>query len=178
MTMTITNFISTYFIPTHLREHVKEYHKAKLLVFIHTLLFTVSILSFLANSTFNVGATFPYIPTLISLGVSMFIFKKLGNFSISGNLLATVCFLILGRQSLSTGGIYSMDYVFMLIIPLVAYILANKRSGIGWSFILMSYSIILFILEKKQFFLLPEHQNLTTYRELVSDDPIQYFVIS
>ena len=59
MTMTITNIITAYFIPTHLKKQVKEFHKTKLLVIIHLLLFIITFTGWVAQITSLVDSDLP-----------------------------------------------------------------------------------------------------------------------
>jgi len=177
--MTITNLIFSYFIPARLKEEVKDYHKAILLISIHLLLLIITFASWIAKLTNIVESNLPSGPILCLLIFLIVLFKKKSNFFLSGNLVAGLCAVALGKHSLTTGGIYSLDYVFMLIIPLLAYMLVNKKSGITWSILLIIYSIALFILEIFDIFL--TFNNITikkTYFELVNTTPNYHFVVS
>ncbi|MGB1205371.1 MAG: sensor histidine kinase [Chitinophagales bacterium] len=178
MTMTILNLIFDYFIPIHLKKQVRKYHKAILLVFIHMLLLTIITSSLIVNFVFNLDSDLIYIPSFFLLTLSITIFKKWGNFILSGNLLAIATALVLGYLSLTTGGIYSLDYVFMIIIPLLAYILSNKKSGLVWFALLFLYSVFLLILEKTTYFLNQKVDNvpIQSFQEMIHDDAIYYFI--
>lgn len=142
------------------------------------LLLTIITSSLIVNFVFNLDSDLIYIPSFFLLTLSITIFKKWGNFILSGNLLAIATALVLGYLSLTTGGIYSLDYVFMIIIPLLAYILSNKKSGLVWFALLFLYSVFLLILEKTTYFLNQKVDNvpIQSFQEMIHDDAIYYFI--
>ncbi|MCU0349051.1 MAG: ATP-binding protein [Saprospiraceae bacterium] len=76
-----------------------------------------------------------------------FIFKRFGNFWISGNLLAFVLFLLFLEAVFATGGLYSDNLLWMMATPLTALLFANPRSGMVWLGMLVGVTFYLYFLD-------------------------------
>ncbi|MBI5917739.1 MAG: hypothetical protein HY842_20400 [Bacteroidetes bacterium] len=156
------------FIPVHLRESPLSLRKARVLVFIHLFLVIISVLFEVANSMYP-GVESPATKIAIVVGLTLvFIFKRYGNFNISGNLLGFCLFLIFLESVFKTGGLYSDNLLWMMATPLIALLFANTQSGMIWLGTLIGVTIFFFVLDV---------QNPGFYRnQTTSLDAAYYFI--
>ncbi|MCB0518381.1 MAG: hypothetical protein H6577_02580 [Lewinellaceae bacterium] len=99
----------------------------------------------------------------------LYVFKKRGDFIISGNLLAAVVSIVLAVATFGTGGLYSDNLLWMMAAPLLALLFANIVSGIFWLSALILFTIFLFLLDL---------QTPGSYREQTYALDGLYFVIT
>ena len=137
-----------FFIPKTEKTSATYIRQARILVSIN--LFFVLLAFSLKISLLFIEETngFPFFWSAVLIVVFLFFFKKKGNLLISGNLTAAFLYSLLMKVTLDSGGLYSDDLLWMLLIPLISFLLANKKSGIFWTFMLLSFVVYLFYLEK------------------------------
>ena len=133
-----------YFSPKELEESSHIYRKAR--ITINVLLFISFVLSslWLVSTLLTPINDFPF---AIALGLTtgiLFIFKKTGKFYLSGNLIAGMCAITLAPVAIESGGLYSDNHLWLIMVPLLAFLLADKKSGIIWSVCLICFSTFLF----------------------------------
>ncbi len=136
-----------YFIADHLKSSPLDLRKARVLVFIHLFLIIIGSLFLLANSKYP-GVGNPSIK--LGIGIAMLlivIFKRFGNFSVSGNLMAFILFLLFLEAVFATGGLYSDNLLWMMATPLTALLFANSRSGFVWLVLLIVVTSYLYYLD-------------------------------
>lgn len=136
-----------YFIAKNLTYSPLDLRKARVLVFIHLFLIFIAASFAIANSLYpsvDSPATIPGIAIGVALTI---IFKRFGNFWISGNLLAFILFLIFLESVFATGGLYSDNLLWMMATPLIAILFANSRSGMVWLGILLIVTVYLYIID-------------------------------
>lgn len=141
--------LADWFIPNRVTNNPEAYRRALVLVYILVtqilimcaFLFTSTFLSDYQNQFyFSIG---------IPLGiVNLFLYRKTGSNILVGNLTAFYIFLLLLNASLQSGGIFSDDYTWMIIVPLAAFLIANINSGLVWTAIICGYGVYLFTIDK------------------------------
>ncbi|MFT6360338.1 MAG: signal transduction histidine kinase [Saprospiraceae bacterium] len=112
------------------------------------------------------------VPLLMGFGLVtslILIFKKWGNLLISGNLLSAVLFAILAPSVFETGGLYSDNLLWLLVVPLVTLLITNRFSGFIWTGILLAMTYYVFHLE---------NSTMETFRVQIQDLPASYFFTS
>lgn len=137
-----------YFIPTNLVDSPLNLRKARVLAFIHLFIITIGVLFESVNRIFWPGVHSP--ATLIGIGLVTllaYIFKRYGNFFISGNLIAFILFLVLFESVFQTGGIYSDNLLWIMATPLTALLFASPRSGMVWLGVLVLVTFYLFLID-------------------------------
>lgn len=136
-----------YFIAKELTHSPLSLRKARVLVFIHLFLIFIAFSFAVANAFYpSVDSPATLLGVLIGL-ILTFIFKRFGNFWVSGNLLAFILFLLFLESVFATGGLYSDNLLWMMATPLVALLFANSRSGMVWLAILIGVTIYLYVLD-------------------------------
>jgi signal transduction histidine kinase len=142
------NFIDKWLIPDQLKSSPILLRKARVLVFLHLFLFIIS-LAFDLNNTLNFpdAANPPLkLAMLITIGLTL-TFRFLGNFTLSGNLLALFLSYVLIDSIPTSGGLYSDNLLWLLAAPLMALLFANPRSGLLWLIGLLGYTNYQYFLE-------------------------------
>lgn len=136
-----------YFIATELTTSPLSLRKARVLVFIHLFLIFIASSFAVANTLFpSVEGPATIIGVLVGILLAI-IFKRFGNFWVSGNLLAFVLFILFLESVFVTGGLYSDNLLWMMSTPLIALLFANSRSGMVWLGMLVAVTIYLYIID-------------------------------
>ena len=102
-----------------------DLRKARVLAFIHLFIILIGVLFEIANRLYP-GFDSP--ATLIGIGLVStlaFIFKRYGNFFVSGNLISLILFIVLLESVFLTGGLYSDNLLWIMAAPLTALLFAN-----------------------------------------------------
>jgi len=142
--------IDRWLIPDHARDNLWSLRKARTLVAIHLFLFFIAAAFQIANSFIFDDMETP--PLSIAMGVAVvliLVFRRWGNFIVSGNLLAFFLFIVLFLTTFETGGLYSDNLLWMVVAPLLALLFANVSSGFFWLAALQGCAFYLFVLDAK-----------------------------
>ena len=75
--------------------------------------------------------------------LALFVFKKTQSLDLTVNIFLSMCFVVLFNETIYSGGIYSLDLVFLLLMPMIAFAFASSKSGFFW-FILMVFSLMFY----------------------------------
>ncbi len=144
-------------------------------IFVTILLFCILLLSLLVPVSFMVDqmggketGDYPFLITICVVSIILALFKKTGNFFYTGNLWVSLMFLQAFVQVPKMGGIYSLECVWLVVVPLVAFFIVDFKSGIFWTI-----TVIGFIL----FFAYGEVTGLMSYK-VNKPDYIQYYMVS
>ena len=138
---------------------------------------TVSILLFIAlivsilwgvSSLLTPFNEFPFALEISFTLFILYIFKKTGKFYLSGNLLALLSALTLAPITLTTGGLYSDNHLWLIMVPLVAFLLADMKSGVMWSFLLFCFSTYLYSIALEE--------NATYVGHISQYDPTYFYI--
>ncbi len=129
--------------------------KAKVTIFMHAFVILLAFMFLSADISFDLHYTdyaskvqnFFYVVITLLTAFSMFLFKRHGNFFVSGNWIAGQSFLLLGIKAIVTGGLYSDDILWLILCPIVAFILAGRRSGFIWFLLLQVFLFVVYYLE-------------------------------
>ncbi len=135
-------------IPPKLKESPYTFRKARVLTYIHLFCLSLGIVLALISAFLQPENDLPLFSSIILLAVFIYIFRKLGNLALSGNLLALVWVLALIGAVGETGGIYSDNLLWLVIAPMLAFLFASRWSGILWSVLLLGITGYYFYLDK------------------------------
>jgi signal transduction histidine kinase len=108
-----------------------------------------------------------YMP-LVHIFILQFIFKRWGKTRLSGNLICLSIFSMLLSCIDLSGGIYSDNLVWMILIPPLAFLLADRNSGIAWLIVVLAVVLYFYTLELES----------NSYREKTFKYPADYFLFS
>ncbi|MCC6723877.1 MAG: GHKL domain-containing protein [Saprospiraceae bacterium] len=147
----ILNFLQAkydaIFIADHLKPSPLDLRKARVLVSIHLFIIVIGSLFILANAQYS-AVDNPSIKLGIFIAIALLVvFKRLGNFVLSGNLMSFILFLLFLEAVFATGGLYSDNLLWMMATPLTALLFANSRSGFAWLVLLLGVTAYLFYLD-------------------------------
>jgi len=112
-----------------------------------TLLFFSSFFC-VAVSFLDFGDETPYLMIGVLNLVLIYLFYYTKSTVLIGNIFLLIWFLFLGRMSLETGGIYSMDAFCLVLAPLIAFSLLGRTSGVLWLLGMMFFSLSLWSLAR------------------------------
>ncbi len=108
------------------------YWKSLIFVYITlTVLLTISIELFVIYSGF-IETDFPVNYLLFSILTVLAIFKYTGDVNLGINLLILGVFIAMLPLSFTTGGIFSLDSIFLQFLPILAFLMGNLKSGVFW----------------------------------------------
>ncbi len=138
--------LDKWFLSPNLKTNDLQHWKARLLVAIHLMVVVIGlILEFAASFLIEVENA-PALRLGILLVVAlMFVFRKFGNMTLSGNLLSGTFFLVLLVAVFESGGLFSDNLLWMVGAPLLALLFANRLSGFLWLLALVGFASFLFI---------------------------------
>ena len=157
------------FIHRELKDSPYELRKARVLTYIHVYLVITAIC--LYSTTFILSHKHEY-PILIGGGIillSIYIFKRWGNFIVSGNLIALLWPAILVPQVFITGGIYSDNVLWLLAAPLMALLFANRFWGLMWTIGLGIFVLFVFY---------QDTLGIINYRNQIANNTNDYYLVS
>ncbi len=140
------NAIISSFIPQHVLAQNELLRKAKILVSIHFLIIFIGIVLALTTTFVEGSNPLPAIIGALGCVVALFIFKRWGNFSISGNFIASLPVGVLIFEVAKTGGIYSDNMLWLYTGALLAFLFTDRIWGVLWSIATMSFHIYLYTL--------------------------------
>jgi signal transduction histidine kinase len=167
------NFLSKYtkkLIPVNIIESPLLLRKAKVLTYGHLLvLLTHLVTSFVTTFVTPTEESVPFMGVTLFILFLFYIFKKYGNFLISGNLLAGIWILFLAPMVPSTGGLYSDNLLWLILAPLISLLFANRLSGLTW---LLLLEVFLYHLYKS------EPADVTARIETIRKFNHEYYFIS
>ena len=140
--------IVDFFIPENNNKSAIYIRQARILVSIN--LFFIVLALLLKCSLIFVESTngFPFMGSIMLILAFLFFFKKKGSLLVSGNITAGHLYILLSYVTLKSGGLYSDDLLWMLLVPLISFLLTNKKTGIFWTLMLLGFVVYLFYLEK------------------------------
>ncbi len=106
-------------------------------IFVYTLfLCAILLLSlYIINSFFDLNSGFPFISMFVAICLLLLLFKITKSFQIIGNIISALIAISIFNLSLKTGGIFSEDTHALFIVPVIAFVISGKRSGLFWIFI-------------------------------------------
>ncbi len=133
------------FLSPKLMDHGLTHWKARLLISV--LLFLV-LSAVLLEISFLLFPSSDHPPLLFAIifGVSViFLFKKTGNFTIAGNVLAAIPFFVLIYIVPETGGLFSDNLLWLVISPLIAILFTNRISGFVWLAAIVAFTVFLYL---------------------------------
>ncbi len=155
-----------WFIPLHIQTQHVLHRRARLLMWIHVFILVLCLLMLPTSIFIEDASYFPIFFTILSLTISMFVFRRWGNISLSSNILTAIPALALIPLIFSSGGMYSDNLLWLYLCPLIAFLFTGKSSRIFWAVAVVGFHGYLFILE----FL-----SATSYSEDTSEGAAYYF---
>lgn len=139
-----------YFIPEKLNNSPEKKRKARIAVLAYLFVLSVILTLWIATRIIGIDSQFPFAIALTILPLPLFIFRKNGAFELIGGSIGFFTFLFLFPITLHTGGLYSDDLLWLLLAPLLAFLIGGKVSGSVWSAVLLGCCMYLYHLETQQ----------------------------
>jgi len=141
------NRLINWLIPDQLKSTLYIYRKAKVLTSIHLFVLVLAGVLWVTTQVLTPENDLPLIPGILLLTLFIYIFKKWGNLSLSGNLLALAWALTLIQSVFETGSLYSDNLLWLIVTPLLAFLFASRLSGVLWSGGLLGLLSYCYVLE-------------------------------
>lgn len=165
--MNFLNQLYDFFIPSNL--DAIELTRAKVLVSILMLCNVFSIV--LLGLSFFVPTDFPYVFLIgiVLILLSLYKFTK-SNFWV-GNVFAGILFVVMAMMSRNTGGIYSIDLVGIVLVPIIALTINGFASAFFW--LVLSVALNFFTYFK----MIQDPAVATLHRLQTQDFSIEYYLI-
>ncbi|MCU0345376.1 MAG: ATP-binding protein [Saprospiraceae bacterium] len=112
----------------------------------------------------------PYVALGCGLSfLPIWLFKKYGDASLSGNILTAIYATVVGEAVLWTGGLYSDNLLWLMMVPMMAMLFSGKLSGAVWLALLLGFTYYVY---------LQEPGGAEGFRYAEADFNNQYFLIS
>ncbi|MFT7451291.1 MAG: signal transduction histidine kinase, partial [Patescibacteria group bacterium] len=90
------------------------------------------------------------VPTFLPIAAVVtlqYVFKRFGNLLLSSNLTCFFLFLTVAPSIASSGGLYSDNLVWLIMVPVLAFFLTDRTSGLLWLGVLLSTLFYFYTLE-------------------------------
>ena len=143
--------------------------RARLLVWIHLIALASGLFMMFGSMLVHGDATATLAGFNVVTVVLLIAYRRFGNLVLSGNLLVTMVAAVLLASMLDTGGLYSDNLMWMVLVPIVAFLFTNKRWGLIWSGVAILTLFGVYVAE-----LTAE----TSYRYRSLDLDAEYYVVS
>lgn len=121
--------------------------RLKIINSIHILFFLFGVFMIYADSCLITQNEIPGFLPLAAVVSLQYIFKKFGSLLLSSNLTCLILFLTVAPSIASSGGLYSDNLVWLIILPVLAFFLTDRISGLFWLGILLSTLFYFYFLE-------------------------------
>ena len=141
------NRLIDWLIPDQLKSTLYIYRKARVLTSIHLFVLVLAGVLWVTTQVLTPENDLPIVPGILLLSLFIYIFKKWGNLSLSGNLLALAWALTLIQSVFETGSLYSDNLLWLIVTPLLAFLFASRLSGALWSGGLLGLLTYCYVLE-------------------------------
>ncbi len=155
-----------WFVPPHIQTQHVLHRRARLLMWIHVFILVLCLLMLPSSFFIEDASYFPIVFTILSLTISMFLFRRWGSISLSSNIFTAIPALALIPLIFSSGGMYSDNLLWLYLCPLIAFLLTGKSSRIFWALAVVGFHGYLFILESL---------SATSYSEDIAEGAAYYF---
>lgn len=129
--------IFKYFIHPNLRESVDLYWQAKVLISAQLILQLVCLGLVIFSEVNGIPGYSGLWILLAANPILLFVFKRYGNLVLSGNLAVAALAIFTVPMPMYTGGIYSDDMIWLMLVPVMAFTLTNFSSGLIWTILLL-----------------------------------------
>lgn len=139
-----------WFIPPHIQAQYVLHRRARLLMWVHLFILVFCLLMFPSSIFIENASYFPIFFALLALIISMLVFRKWGNISLSSNILTSVPAFTLIPLIFSTGGMYSGNLLWLYLCPFIAFLFTDKFSRMFWAVVVVGFHCYLFKLELKE----------------------------
>ncbi len=137
MLQLVHKLIDRFLLTQELRARPYELRRARLLGWIHVI--TVFIGAAMALVLWMMDrVVVPVVAFTLIVVVLTGLFRRFGNMILSGNLLALFIWLVLSESMLRTGGLYSDNLLWMLLVPVIAFLFTDTRWGAAWAILVVA----------------------------------------
>lgn len=145
-------------IPDHLNQEDKTRSKARIFAFAGLAVWFMGIimlllyLTIIATPLSNLVATAAM--TLL-ITVLLWYFKTYGNIVLASNVLMSLGLFALNVSIIETGGINSMDMIWIMIFPCGGFLLIDNKAGLTWGILSLVNALTFLIIDLSAPSLLP-----------------------
>jgi signal transduction histidine kinase len=148
--MKLSKALSNFFVPKQYLNKPVEYRKALILSWSHVLLYIIVLGTFGAVNILieNTLTSIYFWVTLIIIPSSFFSFKKWGNLTFSGNMVALCWYLFVATQIPTTGGVFSDNIMWLVGPPFIAFFVLDIRWGLFWMIVMYATFTTVYICGK------------------------------
>jgi signal transduction histidine kinase len=163
------NLIDSWFLSPSSKEVKYTHYKGRMLALVHLVFVAVIGATIVFSLTFNHHNDLNLLVASLVVFLLPSVFKKWGNFNISGNLLALALAIILVPMVLKTGGLYSDNLLWMIFCPMSVLLFSGKLNALPWLLGLLLFTGYLYHLDI---------QNPEKFQEQIARLGSVYYVVS
>jgi signal transduction histidine kinase len=126
--------VANRFIPKKFLDNPIDYRKALVLVWSHLFMLVGVMFTYVLASAVSVSLVLPLPLWFLFLFIlsSSFLFHKWQNFVISGNYVSLGCYMFFIEQIPYTGGIFSDNIIWLIIVPFLSFLIMGFRWALPW----------------------------------------------
>ncbi len=144
----LTQSFIDYFLAEKLKTNPDLIRKGRMVVLIFFFLAILMPIMAFSSSFTGDSNDFPFFFAFCLMVAALFIFKKTGLFYLSGHLLGFLVFSLLTPIAYRTGGLYSDDLLWLVMGPVMAFLVGNRWTGILWTLALIGVTTTFYLFEK------------------------------
>lgn len=133
-----TSSIITYFVRETEEASAPQSRKSRVLVYAIFLGLIGCLLSFALSILQDHNADVPILLGVAFLIAILFVYRATQNVNLAGNLFAGGWFLVLAPSVISTGGLFSDNLLWTILVPLISIFFGQKKWGYAWFLILVA----------------------------------------
>ena len=159
--------LADFFIGNKLTTPTYILFRARSLVILHFFAIIIAILLGIMGLLFSfANVALPLFASSIIMLINLFAFKKFSNFYVTTNLITCLAFITFSMMAFDTGGLFSDNCVWIVVVPMAALLFGGKKSGYIWLSISIIFNIYLYYFE-----IYPKE-----YVVMLKEDPLYYTI--
>lgn len=140
----IQSFTDKFLIHDKLKEIPYIHSKAKVLAYAHLFLLLLGLVLYFCTVTLGHAEDVPLLGSCVFTFLLIIFFKRQGNLVISSNLLAGAVFFALLSAVGKTGGLYSDNLLWLLLVPLISLLFGSRLAGVLWTILLSCVTVFFY----------------------------------
>ncbi len=146
-----TQKLDHFFIHPKLRNNIEEYGRARILLYamVMTTLFSASYSTYyeLTHENIHVVKHIANIVGAFTGLIGMVMLKFISKFKVTFFSMLVLADILVFTSTFFSGGIYSVDLLWMVIITMIGFLFVGNKSGIVLLFIALIYFAVFFAME-------------------------------
>ena len=135
-------------MPARAADPERDIDRERVFVYIHLVALAAGAMSLVIDLALARPVSYALVGFVALVLGLLWGFRRYGNVVVSGNLLAATMAAVLLEGIGMSGGLYSDNLLWLLLVPVTAFLFASRRWGIFWSAGLIGTLVLMYGLER------------------------------